>query len=165
LINRTHSIGRTRPYSLPDVLNAVARTIRTPHVLLPEPHRIDWPHRIRGLGAVDAIEGVDTAIDEVDPATWPAALLGLTEGRVAGVAAWARALDVHRVTVFADTHQTAITVIGRTTAGPVIAVYDTVADWPLESAVGERNITAEELAAVAAAVADVASTADALAGV
>jgi hypothetical protein len=117
---------------------------------LPEPHRIDWPHRIRGY---------DNATVE-----YPAALLGLESGRVAGVAAWAQALVGTRVTVFADPEQTTITAIGRTSTGPVIAVYDTVSDWPLETRFGERVIGVDELAAVAAAVADVARTAETLAG-
>jgi hypothetical protein len=139
MIERTQSTGRTRPYPLPDVLRAITSMLKRPGGPLPEPHRIDWPHRIRGL-------------DGVDPASWPAAMLGLETGRLAGVAAWAAVLEVRRISVFADARQATITVIGRTSTGPVVAVYDTVSDWPLEPAAGEQFITADELAAIAADV-------------
>jgi hypothetical protein len=147
MIEQSHSTGRTRPYPLPTVLRAIARTVSAPGGPLPEPHRIDWPHRIRGY---------DQATTE-----FPAALLGLASGRLADIAAWAEALHGTRVTVFTDPEQTTITVIGRTSTGPVIAVYDTVSDWPLETRFGERDITAEELATVAADV----RSAESLAGV
>lgn len=150
MIDQTYHTGRTRPYPLPTVLRAIARTVSAPGGPLPEPHRIDWPHRIRGYDNTSAQH--------------PAALLGLATGRVAGVAAWAEALVGTCVTVYADPHQTTITVIGRTSTGPVIAVYDTVSDWPLETRFGEREIGVDELAAVAAAVADAERTAHALAG-
>ena len=146
MIERQQSTGRTRPYPLPTVLRAIARTVSAPGGPLPEPHRIDWPHRIRGY---------DQATAE-----FPAALLGLASGTVASIAAWGAALVGARVTVFADVHETTVTVIGRTSTGPVIAVYDTVRDWPLDTRFGEREITVEELAAVA----ESARTADALAG-
>lgn len=138
--------GRTRPYPLPTVLRAIARTVSAPGGPLPEPHRIDWPHRIRGY---------ENATKE-----FPAALLGLATGRVRDIAAWAAALMATRVTLFVDAEQTVITVIGRTSTGPVVAVYDTVRDWPLESPAGEREIEVDEFAAIVAE----ACTTDSLAG-
>lgn len=150
MIDQTQHIGRTRPWPLPTVLNAITKTIKRPGAALPMPRLVEWVDYVRGGGA-----------DLTALAEFPAATLLLRTGRVAGLAAWAAVLADVRVEVFPEAYQTTITVIGRTASGPVVSVYDHVSDWPLEMGAGHAvTITAGELAAVAADV----SSADALAG-
>lgn len=143
MIDQRQHIGRTRPYPLPTVLNAIAHTLKRPGADLPEVRQMNWPTYVSDGGA-DL-----TALDE-----FPAAMLRIEKGSVAGLVAWAAVLSNVRVEVWADAQQTTISVIGRTSSGPVLSVYDTVSDWPLDAIPGKpcTTITADELGAVADSV-------------
>lgn len=136
--------GRTRPYPLPTVLSAITSTIKRPGASLPTVRQMKWNDYVSDGGA-DL-----TGLDE-----FPAAMLRIDTGRVAGLVSWAAVLTVLRVEVFAGKRHATISVIGRTASGPVVSVYDeSVADWPLDPIRGNgcATITVDELVAVAESV-------------
>lgn len=129
------SMGPHRAFRRLDVTKAIEATAQRAGAPVPSEDHITWP----------------VFAKDVDDPRLPAAFVDLGTRTVTAVAAWAPPLSDTRIQVLpTDGNQTLITVAGYTSAGPRIAVFDIVTDWPLEPVVGELVITPDELAAIAA---------------
>lgn len=144
MINEQESTGRTRPFTYPETLRAVAHALERPNANLAEPEI----NRLRPAVAT---------------AQTPTAELVLDDGRLAGITAWAQVMTDSPTVVLTCTSGPAVCVRvkGVLPTGPTVLVLSWIDELPIEmNTFSAKDITLDDLVALSAdAVAPVATPA------